>query len=196
MRVFGFIVCLFFSVQVMAFSPNDLRAFGKESPVQFYLFTSLTCPHCSDFHKKILPTIKKEYVDTGKAQLIVVDMINGKEGLLTTQALRCLTGGDAERCENELYQKQSKWTNGDLSDVNRTVTRLAAKQGMTQQLFDLCTTDEELQKNIIEQQVNLARLYGITVTPTLVMRRGAEVYKWAGSDKNVIMKGLKEAFQQ
>ena len=196
MRIFSFIVCLLFSVQVMAFSPNDLRAFGKESPVQLYLFTSLTCPHCAEFHKKVLPVLKKEYADTGKAQLIIVDMVNTEAGLLATQTLRCLDVGYADKLEDELYQKQSKWMKLSSQEVRNAISLLAAKQGMTRQLFDLCTTDKELQKNIMEQQANLGRLYGITGTPTLVMRNGAKVYKWTGSDKNMVIQGLKEAFQQ
>ena len=196
MRILGFIFCLFASVQVMAFSSNDLRAFGKEAPVQLYLFTSLTCPHCADFHKKVLPAVKKEYVDTGKAQLIIVDMVSGETGLLATQILRCLDVGYADRLEDELYQKQSKWMYQKSSDALKTIALYAAKQGMTQRLFDSCSMDKELQTSIITQQANLGRLYGITGTPTLVMREGSKVYKWSGSDKDVVMKGLKEAFQK
>ena len=196
MRIFGFIICLLFSVQVMAFSPSDLRAFGKESPVQLYLFTSLTCPHCADFHKRVLPAIKKEYVDTGKAQLVIIDMVNGESGLLATQTLRCLDVGFADRLEDELYQRQSKWMRLSQPELNNAIALMAAKHGMTRQLFDLCATDKELQKNIIEQQANLGRLYEITGTPTLIMREGSKVYKWTGSDKNAVMQGLKEAFQK
>ncbi len=196
MRIFSFILSLLFSVQVMAFSPTDLRAFGKEAPVQFYLFTSLTCPHCAEFHKKVLPAIKKEYVDKGKAQLIIVDMLNTEAGLLATQTLRCLDVGYADRLEDELYQKQSTWMKSSSQEAKNTIALLAAKYGMTRQLFDLCVTDKELQKNIIEQQANLGKLYGITGTPTLVMRSGSRVYKWTGSDKNTVMQGLKEAFQK
>lgn len=196
MRIFGFIVCLFLSVQTLAFSPSDLRAFGKESPVQLYLFTSLTCPHCAEFHKKVLPAVKKEYVDTGKAQLIIVDMVNTEAGLLATQTLRCLDVGFADKLEDELYQKQSKWMRLSSKEANNAIALMATKYGMSHQLFEMCTTDKELQKNIIEQQANLGRLYGITGTPTLIMRSGAKVYKWTGADKNMVMQGLKEAFQK
>ena len=90
MRFFCFILGLLFSIQALAFSPEELRTFGQKAPVQFYLFTSLTCSHCADFHKKILPILKKEYVDTGKAQLIIVDAIQNDVGLMATQVLRCV----------------------------------------------------------------------------------------------------------
>lgn len=195
MRFFTFMISLLFSLQSFAFSPSDLRAFGKSAPVQLYLFTSLTCPHCADFHKKILPQLKREFTDTGKAQLIIVDMFSGGNGLLATQTLRCLDVGAADKLEDDLYATQSKWMTKDTSEVRKIISSYAARQGMTQDQFNLCITDTNLQQNIIEQQANLARLYGITGTPTLVMRDGSEVRKWSGSDKKVL-KELREAFKK
>ena len=34
--------------------------------VKIKIFSSLTCPHCADFHMKVVPEIKKEYVKSGK----------------------------------------------------------------------------------------------------------------------------------
>ena len=195
MRILTFIFGLFFTFHTMAFNPSDLRAFGKESPVQMYLFTSLGCPFCADFHKQILPTLKKEYADTGKAQIIVVDIIHGGNSLLATQAVRCLDVGKADKLEDDLYANQSKWMTKSAEEAKRVIASYAARQGMTKELLDLCLTDKELQKNIIEQQANLARLYGISSFPTLVMRDGSEVSKWSGADKK-IFKELKEAFQK
>ncbi|MGN0919380.1 MAG: DsbA family protein [Alphaproteobacteria bacterium] len=195
MRFLVFILGFFLATQTWAFSPSDLRAFGKSAPVQLYLFTSLTCHHCADFHKNILPQLKREFADTGKAQIIVVDMVSGGNGLMATQTLRCLDVGGADKLEDELYATQSKWMRQDAAAVRKMFASSAARQGMTQEQFNLCLTDQELQKAILEQQANLARLYGITGTPTLVMRDGAEVRKWAGSDKKVL-KELREAFQK
>ena len=53
---------------------NDLVVLGLDkAEVKIKIFSSLTCPHCADFHIKVLPEIKREYVDTGKAQLIFID---------------------------------------------------------------------------------------------------------------------------
>ena len=195
MRTIIFIFGLFFSFHAMAFNPSDMRAFGKSAPVQMYLFTSPTCSHCADFHKKILPGLKKEYADSGKAQIIVVDMVTGNNGLMATQALRCLDIGRANRLEDDLYANQSKWAFKGIPEAKKIIASYAVRQGMTDKMFDTCISDQDLQRNIIEQQANLARLYGITGTPTLVMRDGSEVRKWSGADKK-IFKELKEAFQK
>ena len=141
MRIFAAVLSLFFAVQALAFSPSDLRAFGKNAPVQFYLFTSLTCPHCADFHKKILPQLKREFADTGKAQIIVVDMVAGGNGLMATQAVRCLDIGAADKLEDDLYAMQSKWMRQDAADARKMIAGYAARQGMTPEQFNLCICD-------------------------------------------------------
>lgn len=195
MRFFLFVLSLFFIFQARAFNPSDIRVFGENAPVQLYLFTSLTCSHCANFHKKILPTLKKEYADTGKAQIIIVDMIQGRAGLLATQTLRCLDARKADKLEDDLYANQSKWAYKEEAEAKKVVASYATRQGMTQKTLNSCLTDGELQKSILEQQANLARLYGVTGTPTLVMRDGTEVRKWSGADKR-IFKELQEAFQK
>ena len=194
-----FLSCLFvllFACVCLAANPEKLRNYGKESSVKLYLFTSLGCSHCATFHKQILPELKKMYVDSGKAQLIIVDMIRGKNSLTATQAVRCLDGINAEKLEDDLYAHQSNWMDKSTQDSNKIIFSYASKQGMNQKSFDECIANKELQKTIIEQQVNLARLYNINATPTLVMRNGSEVRKWTGSDKKEILDGLKEVFQK
>ena len=195
MRLLNFMLFLLFSAQVWAFSPSDLRAFGTNSEAQLYLFTSLGCVHCVDFHKKVLPDLKKEYVDTNKVQLIIVDVIRGADSLIATQALRCLDVPRASKLEDDLYANQSKWLGKNQAESKKVIASYALKQGMDQKLFNLCTTDKNLQEAIMEQQANLGMLYEITGTPTLVLRQGNVVRKWMGSDKKEILKGLKEAFE-
>ena len=196
MRFFTFIFSLLFAVQAMAFNPSDLRSFGGDAPVQFYLFTSPGCPFCANFHQHIFPELKKEYAATGQAQIIVVDMIHGANSVVAIQAIRCLEGDKSNKLEDDLYTNQSKWLRKDEPEAKRIIASYASRQGMTQDQFNQCLSNKELQKSIITQQVNLSQLYEVKSFPTLVMRDGNEVRKWSGSDKKVIMKGLEEAFNK
>ena len=46
---------------------------SDEATVKIKVFSSLTCPHCADFHIKVVPKIKNEYVDTGKIKIVFRD---------------------------------------------------------------------------------------------------------------------------
>ena len=55
-------------------TPKDFVVLGaNNAPVKIKIFSSLTCPHCANFHMKIVPEINEKYVESGKVQLIFID---------------------------------------------------------------------------------------------------------------------------
>ena len=71
---------LFFSIKVLliyllfCFNINSSEQNIKENlitvgvnnaPIKIKVFSSLTCPHCANFHMNVVPKLKK-YVDSGK----------------------------------------------------------------------------------------------------------------------------------
>ena len=53
---------------------KNLVSIGKDdAPVEIKIYSSLTCPHCADFHINVLPKIKSKYVEAGKVKLILID---------------------------------------------------------------------------------------------------------------------------
>ena len=52
---------------------TNLTIGSENAAVKIKVFSSLTCPHCADFHTKVIPEIKKNYIDSGKVQLILID---------------------------------------------------------------------------------------------------------------------------
>ena len=53
----------------------------KKSKVKIVVYESLTCSHCAEFHKKIYPQIKSEFIDKNKV------LIEFRSFLLTWQRL-------------------------------------------------------------------------------------------------------------
>ena len=52
---------------------NNFVSLGPDkATVKIKIFSSFTCPHCANFHFKVLPQIKKEYVETvNKAKALI-----------------------------------------------------------------------------------------------------------------------------
>ena len=58
---------------------NNLISIGSQDAlVKIKIFSSLTCPHCANFHKTVIPKIKKEFVESGKVQIIFMIMMTRK----------------------------------------------------------------------------------------------------------------------
>ena len=52
---------------------NSIVIGSDNSKVEIIIYSSLTCPHCAKFHNDVLPKIKKEFVETGDAKIILTD---------------------------------------------------------------------------------------------------------------------------
>ena len=52
-------------------TPKD-RVLGQtDAPITIVEYASMTCPHCAHFANDVLPELKKKWIDTGKAKLIM-----------------------------------------------------------------------------------------------------------------------------
>ena len=90
-------IILFFTIlSVKSYSDNSekndsLIVLGSDTAiVKIKVFSSLTCPHCANFHIKVVPEIKREYIDTGKVQLIFIDFPLDQAAFNASKILHCL----------------------------------------------------------------------------------------------------------
>ncbi len=49
---------------------QDVIFGDPDAPVTLIEYASWTCPACLDFHTRVLPTVKTDYIDTGKVRLV------------------------------------------------------------------------------------------------------------------------------
>ena len=63
---------------------------SNDAIVKIKIFSSFTCPHCANFHIKVVSEIKKNYVDSGKVQLIFIDFPLDQPAFNASKLLHCL----------------------------------------------------------------------------------------------------------
>ena len=63
-KLFIILLCFFFALSAKAES-KILSIGSPEAKVTVKVFSSLTCPHCANFHTKIFENLKKDYIDKG-----------------------------------------------------------------------------------------------------------------------------------
>src|SRR5438876_889908 len=57
--------------ELMTPGPLGDEALGNPgAPVIVIEYSSMTCPHCAEFHVNTFPEVKKRYIDTGKVRFI------------------------------------------------------------------------------------------------------------------------------
>ena len=93
--------------------------------VKIKVFSSLSCPHCANFHIKVVPKIKKEYIESGKVQLIFIDFPLDQAAFNASKLLHCLDQKNQIGFLDTIYETQNKWTSGsDINDINKKLKKI------------------------------------------------------------------------
>ena len=188
-----FVLCLLaglsFSCLAHARNLSDLRTFGDLSTTTLYLFTSPSCPHCRDFHKGIFPDLLKQYVNTKKIQIAIVDMPFDETTMQAVMLMRCLPEQKSAKMMGWLYENQSKWTQS--SNPKFLFQQYAGALGMKSAEVEACLNNDQLRSDIEDQRNNLSALYGVRGWPTVALRHGNNVKLYTGTDRRAILTGVK-----
>ena len=117
---------------------SDLIVLGAENaPVKIKIFSSLTCPHCANFHIKVVSKIKKNYVDSGKVQLIFIDFPLDQVAFNASKLLHCLDREKQIKFLDTIYKNQKQWTNGvDLNEINNNLKKIVKNLVINSYRFD------------------------------------------------------------
>ena len=82
---------------------------GKaDAPVTIVEYASMTCPHCAAFAINTLPEIKKTYIDTGKAKLILREFPFDPRAVAAFMLARCAPGDRREAMVDVLFEQQDE----------------------------------------------------------------------------------------
>ena len=141
-----------------------------KAPIKIKIFSSLTCPHCANFHINVVPEIKKEYVKTGKAQLIFIDFPLDQVAFNASKLLHCLDKKKQILFLDTIYETQNKWMSGsNMKDINKNLKKIVMDFGINPTQFDKCLIDETISDKILNGRIDANHKYSIDSTPTIII---------------------------
>ena len=144
---------------------KDDRILGNpEAPITIVEYASLTCPHCAHFANDVLPEIKRTWIDTGKAKLVLRDFPLDEPALRAAMIARCAPPERYYAFADTFFAAQEKWVRS--TDYREALARLAKLGGMGQAEFDTCITNTELENKIVEGRLRATQELEVTSTPT------------------------------
>jgi protein-disulfide isomerase len=109
----------------------------KDAPLTIVQYASMTCPICRRFLAETFPTLKREYIDTGKVRFILrAEFPIGKQSGLATIALRCAPPEKYFVLYEKFMAQQPSWVSQEVRPD--PIFQVAAQVGMTRAQFDSC----------------------------------------------------------
>ena len=141
----------------------DIVLGDANAPVTIVEYASMTCPHCAHFHEATYPELKKKYIDTGKVRFIMREFPLDGLAAAGFMLARCAPKDAYYPMIETLFQQQRTWVVPKPLDP---LTKIAKQAGFTQESFEKCLNDRDLQTKI-EQVRNIgSEKYGVNSTPT------------------------------
>ncbi|MFN4164995.1 MAG: DsbA family protein [Ferrovibrio sp.] len=151
---------------------QDMVIGKADAKVTIIEYASLTCPHCATFHAEVLPALKTEYLDTGKARLIYRDF--PLDNLAFAGAILARCGGPEKYFTflNVLFAQQRQWATA--SDPKAALTQIARLGGVSAEQFDKCLADKALGDYILNARLEGNQKFNVNSTPTLIINGKTE----------------------
>lgn len=177
--------------------PTEVKELGvmgdDKAPLKMYVFSSLTCSHCAVFYTKILPELKKEYIDKGLVQLTYVDMPFDRRALAGAMISHCVAPSRYFDFINVLYSNQENWA--FQKDAQKIVMGYASLEGLSKEDVKKCLSNQKTLRTLISKRDEMIEKYDVMSTPSFVLIKGDETRKVIGADKNKLFKKINTLFK-
>jgi protein-disulfide isomerase len=136
---------------------------NADAPVTIVEYFSLGCIHCKRFHETVLPKLKTDYIDTGKARLVMrdfpLDGVSQAAALLT----RCVNDLAYFAMVDTLFKQQEDWhVEGGLAQIAAT----AKSAGLDDAAFNACLNDQARKDKMRTMQEEAVNTFKVESTPT------------------------------
>lgn len=151
------------------FTANEYVMGDPKAKVTVLEYLSDTCSHCARFDKDAFPTIKKDYIDTGKVQYHIREFLTDPVQISAAGfALARCAGRDKYwpviealfRSQDELFK---------TGDVKTIFTRIAGSVGMSPAQMESCVRDDAVIKGVGDRAQRAVEADHINGTPTLIV---------------------------
>ena len=149
----------------------DDRTLGNpKAPVVAIEYAAPQCPVCARFNEAGFPSLKANYIDTGKVFYIFRVFPIGPADVPAEALARCLPADQYFPFIDLLYRSQPRWDpeNG-VTDVAGGLTAMARIPGLGRDKAAACMADPDKQKRIMVVAQDAMNRYGINSTPTFVI---------------------------
>ena len=162
---------------------------GKENAkITIIAYESLTCSHCADFHKKIYPQLKKDFIDPGLVKIEFRHFPLDAAAFNASKIAQCNEQQSLEILES-LYTNQKDWIRGKtVAELNDNLKKFINNKGYKID-FEKCINDKEIEDFVLNDRIEGAKNFKVNSTPTIIINNKK-------FDKSLNYKNLKKTLEK
>jgi protein-disulfide isomerase len=167
---FIYIALFFFLITFSVNAENKILSIGSNNAkITVKVFSSLTCPHCANFHTNIFEKLKEEYINQNLVRFEHHSFPLDLGALNAEIIVRChLDNNKRFKLLGEIYKKQNKWAVGsDINVINELIKKIGLDSGLSDTKMNKCLEEESVQDQILNERIEAQKKYKIQSTPTI-----------------------------
>ena len=168
---FFYITIITFFSYIVSVESKILSIGSSKAKVTVKVFSSLTCPHCANFHVAIFNNLKRDYIDKGLVKFEHHPFPLDLAALNAEVIVNCQTNNNRKfELLEEIYKKQKFWAVGsDIDKINDLIKEVGLNFDLSKEKMDSCLKDDDAQDMILEQRIEAQKKYKIDSTPTIIV---------------------------
>lgn len=165
---FSIVFIIFLFNKSFASSILPIAEGNIDARIKLIVYESMTCSHCADFHEKIYPELKRDYIDTGIAYIEFRNFPLDLAALNASKLAHCKNDGSSDIL-HFLFKNQKKWVRGsNIIDLNNNLKILFESENYSFN-FDKCLNNKKIENHILQDRIDGSQKFKIESTPTLII---------------------------
>jgi len=156
--------------ELLSLLPDDKFLGDVKAPILMIEYASLTCYHCSLFHRDVLPQIKKKYIDTGKVLYVFRHFPLDYRALKAATLSYCYTQQeDYFNFNKAVFNSIDSWNYSDQNDLT-VLYKVAKLSNLKEDMFNQCIDDKEIMNKVFNNKLLAINKLGVTASPIFFIK--------------------------
>lgn len=144
------------------------RSIGTaDAPVTIIEYSSLSCPHCAQFHSDVLPDLKERYIETGKVRMVFRDFPLNESAVEAAVLAHCAGPDRYVGFLDVLFQTQESWSSAE--NPRDALKQLGKLGGLGDDQMEACLNDESMVDAVLQSRLTGQNEHKVQSTPTFVI---------------------------
>lgn len=150
---------------------TDMIQGNPDATVTIVEYASWTCPSCLQFHQAVMPTVRSEYIETGKVRFVFREFPTPPANIAVAGFALARCAGEDKYYDvvDELFERQpgilAMARQGD--QVKAALLQIAENHGInSEEAFDNCMQNSDVRR-AISTSVARGDAKGVNSTPTV-----------------------------
>jgi len=142
---------------------------GENVKVTLIEYASVTCAHCAEFNKDVMPELMAKYITPGKIRYVYREFLTEPRDVSAAGILlaRCSGKENYFKVIDEIMKAQGEmFGDGTTTNALPVLKRIGASVGIDEKAFNTCISDEKGLTRIQDNVDKYLKEDDITGTPT------------------------------